>query len=75
MAEAVVTMGGISVSEIQPATMASRLHPGLFICGEVLDVDGYTGGFNLQAAFCTGAAAGSAAAQYACGCQTKRDGI
>ena len=75
LAEAVITMGGVSVKEVQPNTMASRLHPGLFFCGEVLDIDGYTGGYNLQAAFCTGAAAGEAAARYACGCQTQRDGI
>ena len=75
LAEAVVTMGGVSVREVLPATMASRLHEGLFFCGEVLDIDGYTGGYNLQAAFSTGAAAGEAAASYACGCQRERDGI
>jgi monofunctional chorismate mutase len=62
LAEAVITMGGVAVQEVQPNTMASRLHPGLYFCGEVLDIDGYTGGYNLQAAFCTGAAAGEAAA-------------
>ncbi len=75
LAEAVVTMGGVDVREVQPKTFASRLHPGLYFCGEVLDVDGYTGGYNLQTAFCTGAAAGEAAARYACGCQTQGDGI
>lgn len=61
---AVVTAGGVSLQEIVPKTMASRLHPGLYFCGEVLDLDGDTGGYNLQIAFSTGAAAGTAAARY-----------
>ena len=61
---AVVTAGGVSLKEIVPKTMASRLHPGLYFCGEVLDLDGDTGGYNLQIAFSTGAAAGTAAARY-----------
>ena len=61
---AVVTAGGVSLKEIVPKTMASRLHPGLFFCGEVLDLDGDTGGYNLQIAFSTGALAGASAAKY-----------
>lgn len=61
---AVVTAGGVCLKEIVPKTMASRLHPGLYFCGEVLDLDGDTGGYNLQIAFSTGAAAGTAAARY-----------
>lgn len=57
--EAIVTSGGVSVREVDPKTMASKKLPGLFFAGEVLDVDGYTGGFNLQIAFSTGYAAGS----------------
>ncbi len=55
--EAVVTAGGVKVSEVEPKTMASRLVPGLYFAGEVLDVDARTGGFNLQIAFATGYAA------------------
>jgi predicted Rossmann fold flavoprotein len=65
IAEAVVTAGGVEVKEINPKTMQSRLVKGLFFAGEIIDVDGYTGGFNLQAAFSTGMAAGTAAARYA----------
>ena len=61
---AVVTAGGVSLKEIVPKTMASRLRPGLWFCGEVLDLDGDTGGYNLQIAFSTGAAAGTSAAKY-----------
>lgn len=49
--EAVITKGGISVKEIVPSTMESKLVSGLYFAGEVLDVDGVTGGFNLQAAW------------------------
>lgn len=56
--EAIVTSGGISVKEINPATMESRKIGGLYFAGEIIDVDAYTGGFNLQAAFSTGALAG-----------------
>jgi len=56
--EAIVTSGGVSVKEIEPATMRSKLCRNLYFAGEVLDVDAYTGGFNLQIAFSTGAAAG-----------------
>lgn len=56
-----VTAGGVPLEEVHPATMESRLSPGLYFCGEVLDIDGFTGGFNLQAAWSTGRAAGLAA--------------
>lgn len=57
--EAVVTTGGVDVDEIDPSTMESKLVKGLFFAGEVIDVDAYTGGFNLQIAFATGHLAGS----------------
>lgn len=57
--EAIVTAGGICVDEINPRTMESKLIKGLFFSGEIIDVDGYTGGFNLTIAFSTGYAAGS----------------
>ena len=56
--EAIITSGGISVKEIDPKTMASKLIEGLFFAGEIIDVDAYTGGFNLQIAFSTGFTAG-----------------
>ncbi|MCR5826534.1 MAG: NAD(P)/FAD-dependent oxidoreductase [Oscillospiraceae bacterium] len=61
--EAIVTSGGVKVGEVAPATMASRLVRGLYFAGEVLDVDAYTGGYNLQIAWATGKAAGEAAAE------------
>jgi predicted Rossmann fold flavoprotein len=61
--EAIVTAGGVSVKEIHPPTMESKLIKGLYFCGEVIDVDGRTGGYNLQAAFSTGWVAGEAAAK------------
>jgi len=61
--EATVTAGGVSTKEIDPRTMASRLVKGLYFAGEVLDIDGDTGGYNLQAAFSTGFLAGQSAAQ------------
>ena len=63
--EAVITRGGVIVKEIDPSTMGSKLVSGLYFAGEVLDVDGYTGGFNLQIAWSTGHAAGEAAAAAA----------
>ncbi|MZP28163.1 aminoacetone oxidase family FAD-binding enzyme [Heliobacterium undosum] len=63
MSEAIVTAGGVDIREIDPKTMASKQAPGLFFAGEVVDVDGYTGGFNLQAAWSMGYAAGRAAAK------------
>jgi hypothetical protein len=63
MSSAIVTAGGISLKEVDPRTMASRLVEGLFFCGEVLDLDADTGGYNLQAAFSTGYMAGESAAK------------
>ena len=59
-----VTSGGIKVSEINPSTMGSKKCSGLYFAGELIDVDAYTGGFNLQIAWCTGRAAGEGAARY-----------
>jgi len=64
MAAAIVTAGGVSLPEVDPRTMASRLLAGLYFCGEVLDIDADTGGFNLQAAFSTGYLAGEQAAAF-----------
>lgn len=61
--EATVTRGGIALGEIDPQTMESRLIKGLYFCGEMLDLDGITGGFNLQEAFSTGYLAGQCAAE------------
>jgi predicted Rossmann fold flavoprotein len=61
---AMVTAGGISLKEIDPRTMASKSNKGLYFCGEVMDIDADTGGFNLQAAFSTGYVAGESAAAY-----------
>ncbi len=58
-AKAEVTAGGVDLSEVDPQTMASRVCPGLFLAGEILDVDGPIGGYNFQAAFSTGFVAGS----------------
>ncbi|MBP5159272.1 MAG: NAD(P)/FAD-dependent oxidoreductase [Lachnospiraceae bacterium] len=58
--EAVVTRGGVEVGKVDPKTMGSKLCPGLYIAGEMLDVDAFTGGFNLQIAWSTGAAAARA---------------
>ena len=63
--EAVVTSGGVAVGEVDPRTMESKKVKGLYFAGELLDVDGYTGGFNLQLAWSTGYAAGLAAAERA----------
>lgn len=60
VAEAIITSGGIKVSEIEPKTMASKLVKGLYFAGEIIDCDAYTGGFNLQIAWATAKAAGSA---------------
>ena len=62
LSEAIVTAGGVSTKEIDPKTMQSKLVDGLYLAGEVIDVDGYTGGFNLQAAFSSGYLAGRSAA-------------
>jgi predicted Rossmann fold flavoprotein len=63
LAEAIVTAGGVDTREINPKTMESKLISGMFFAGEVIDIDGYTGGYNLQAAFSTGFVAGRAAAE------------
>ena len=56
--EAIVTAGGVSTKEVNPSTMESKIVHGLFFAGEILDVDAYTGGFNLQIAWATGHTAG-----------------
>ena len=61
--EAIVTSGGVSVREINPKTMESKIVGGLYFAGEIIDVDAYTGGFNLQIAFSTGHLAGESAAE------------
>lgn len=61
--EAIITSGGVSTKEINPKTMESKLIKGLYFAGEIIDVDAYTGGFNLQIAFSTGRLAGEAAAE------------
>jgi predicted Rossmann fold flavoprotein len=61
---AMVTAGGVSLKEIDPRSMASRLVKGLYFCGEVMDINADTGGYNLQAAFSTGYVAGESAAEY-----------
>ena len=62
IAEAIVTAGGVNLKEVNPRTMESKLTPGLYFAGEVLDLDAYTGGFNLQIAWSTGYTAGQALA-------------
>ena len=57
--DAIVTAGGISIKEINPKTMESKIVEGLYFAGEIIDVDGYTGGFNLQTAYSTGYTAGT----------------
>ena len=61
--EAIITSGGINVKELNPKTMESKLSPGIFFAGEMIDTDAYTGGFNLQIAFSTGYIAGKSAAE------------
>lgn len=63
VSEAIVTSGGVAVKEVNPSTMESKLLRGLYFAGEVLDVDAYTGGFNLQIAWSTGRLAGRSAAE------------
>ena len=58
VSEAIITSGGVKVSEIDPKTMESKIVHGLFFAGEILDCDAYTGGFNLQIAWATAYAAG-----------------
>ena len=57
-----MTSGGVDVKEINPKTMELKAYPGIYVCGELIDVDAYTGGYNLQIAFATGKLAGEAAA-------------
>jgi len=63
--EAMVTRGGVALAEVSSKTMESRIVPGLFFAGEILDIDGESGGYNLQAAFSTGFLAGKSAAEKA----------
>ena len=63
VAEAIITSGGIKISEIDPKTMESKIIPGLYFAGEIIDCDAYTGGFNLQIAWATAYAAGMAATE------------
>ena len=63
--EAIITSGGVDVSEINPKTMELKNHPGIFVAGELIDIDAYTGGYNLQLAFSTGHLAGKSAAEKA----------
>ena len=60
--EAMVTRGGVSIRNIDPKTMQSKIRKGIYFCGEVMDIAGLSGGFNLQAAFSTGYIAGESAA-------------
>ena len=62
--EAIITSGGVEVKEISPKTMESKICEGLYFAGEIIDVDAYTGGYNLQIAFSTGYLAGKSAAEY-----------
>ena len=64
LASAIITQGGVPLREVDPRSMGSRLIPGLFIAGEILDLQAVTGGYNLQAAFSTGFLAGRCAAEY-----------
>ena len=63
--KAFVTGGGVSVKEVDPQSMGSKLMPGLYFCGEVLDIHGYTGGYNITSALVTGRLAGMNAAAFA----------
>ena len=63
MNEAIITRGGVSTREINPKTMESKLVPGLYFAGEIIDVDALTGGYNLQIAFCTAHSAAISAAE------------
>ena len=59
--EAIVTRGGIDIKEINPRTLNLKKHPGIFVAGEMIDVDAFTGGYNLQIAFSTGCLSGKSA--------------
>ena len=73
--EAIVTIGGVSVKSIDPSEMSSRVIPGLYFAGELIDVSAYTGGYNLQIAYSTGKVAGEAAAQYVLTQQRRESGL
>mgnify|MGYP001264331188 CR=1 FL=1 len=75
LAAAMVTAGGVSLKEVDPRTMASRLTAGLYFCGEVMDIDAETGGYNLQAAFSTGYVAGQNAAVFAIDASPQPDSL
>ena len=60
--EAIITAGGVDITQVNPRTMESKLCPGLYFAGELLDVDALTGGYNLQIAYSTGKLAGESAA-------------
>ena len=64
LAEAIVTRGGVSVKEIEPGTLRSKLVPNLYFAGEMIDLDAHTGGFNLQISWSTGALAGASSVNY-----------
>jgi predicted Rossmann fold flavoprotein len=72
IAEAIVTAGGVDTREIDPRTLESKVVRGLYLCGEVIDVDADTGGYNLQAAFSTGYLAGESAARAVAGNHVER---
>ena len=63
ISEAIVTAGGVSVKEIDPKTMESKIVPGLYFAGEVIDIDAFTGGYNYRQPFRQGSYAGTAAAK------------
>ncbi len=67
--EAIITAGGIHLKEVDPKTMESKILKGLFLCGEILDIQGKTGGYNLQASFSTGWVAGESAARRVTSCE------
>lgn len=72
--EAIITAGGVHLKEVDPRTMESKILPGLFLCGEILDIQGKTGGYNLQAAFSTGWVAGESAAKRVASCKLRVTG-
>jgi predicted flavoprotein YhiN len=72
--EAFVTGGGVSLKEIEPKTMGSRIAPGLFFAGEIIDVHAHTGGYNITIAFSSGHVAGTAAAKRAHALMAQQDG-
>ena len=69
--EAIITAGGVDLKEVNPKTLESKIVKGLFLCGEVLDIQGKTGGYNLQAAFSTGWVAGESAAERVTGYEVR----